>query len=215
MSDKEKKTGFESIGERIENLKDNIGESDATSAPKTSKPSQQTKTAASTPKVYSKPIKYKGSPSFRLSFAKVFWGIIAIVIIASLFSQSNNKKKANYTPSSRPSTQHSVPSSVDDDFVAVGQYRCSRYHHNRAEELKPNDYEKQSIESEKNALTSLEIEIETTYVDHSSQSSIDHYNMIVNDYNLRLELHRLNIASFNNKVDTYNNYLMSNCRKAY
>lgn len=217
--EKDKNIGFLGIGKRIENLKDDISTEDTVAWKQETKTETPRQTKADSTKKQSPPkreiYKQKAGLPFRLSFAKVFWGVIAIVIIASMFSQNNDKKKTTYTPSSSAPTQRSVPSSFDDDIVTDGQYRCSRYHYNRGEELKPSAYEKQSIEIENNALTSLKIEIETTYVDHSSQSSIDHYNMIVNDYNLRLELHRLNVASYNNKVETYNNYLMSNCRKAY
>jgi hypothetical protein len=211
----ERKTGFESIGERIEKLKGDIGAAEQTSRPEISKPIQEAKSepAEKSPHaVYTEPIKYK--PPFKLSFAKIFWGIVAIVVIASIFSQNTDRKKSNSAPvAPAPIPAPNSPNVTNDDFVTVGQYRCTQYHHNRAQELKPSDYEKQSIENESNALDSLKIEIETAYVDHYSQSSVDHYNMLINDYNSRLQSHQWNIDRYNNKVAAYNNYLMSNCSR--
>jgi hypothetical protein len=220
-SDDKEISGFAGIGKRIDNLKDDISSEDTaawkqeTETPQKTKPEGAKQQSTPKPKVYVPSSKQK-TPSFRLSFSKVFWGIIIVVIIASMFSQNNDKKKTTYTPSGGTSTPpYSSPASNDDDTVSVGQYRCSRSHHNSAQELKPSDYEKQSIESEQSVLASLKIEIETAYVDRYSQSSIDHYNMLVNDYNSREQNHQRNIDRYNNKVATYNNYLMSNCRKAY
>ncbi|MFA4829105.1 MAG: hypothetical protein WC855_03745 [Thermodesulfovibrionales bacterium] len=212
-------TGFAGIGKRIEDLEMGGGTEDAKAWKQAIAEPEQKKQESvkqeTTQKVYAPKATKKTVPSFRLSFAKVFWGIVGLVIIVSMFSEKNNKKTSNYKPSGQTTPQDSTPTSVDDDYVTVGQYRCSLYHQNKAQELLPSVYEKQSLESESSALDSLKIEIETAYVDHYSQSSIDRHNMLISDYNSRLELHKLNLASYNNKVETYNNYLMSNCSKAY
>ncbi|MBI5639584.1 MAG: hypothetical protein HZA17_04075 [Nitrospirae bacterium] len=148
------------------------------------------------------------------TIAIVFWGIVAVVIVGSIFSGSDNKK-ADDKPSDQTASQYSPSPATDDDIVTVGQFRCTQVHHNKAQELKPSDYEKQSIENEQSALNSLKIDIETDYVDHYSQSSIDRHNMLIDDYNSRLQRARWNMNSFNNKVVTYNNYLINNCRRAY
>ncbi|MBT9167923.1 MAG: hypothetical protein DDT19_01267 [Syntrophomonadaceae bacterium] len=220
MPEKEDKDiGFSGIGKRIDNLKDDISTEDTAAWKQETETPQETKPEGAkqqnTTKVYVPSSKQK-APSFRLSFSKVFWGIIVVVIIALMFSQNDDKKKTTYTPSGGISTPpYSPPPSYNDDTVTVGQYRCSRYHHNRAQELEPSSYEKQAIKRESNALDSLKLEIETMYVDRYSQSSIDHYNMLVNDYNSREQNHQRNIDRYNNKVATYNNYLMSNCSRAY
>jgi hypothetical protein len=219
MSEKQdKETGFAGIGKRIDDLKAGGSTEDAkawqqaTSEPQQAK--QESVKQETTQKVYTpNPEKKTGLP-FRLSFAKVFWCIVALVIILSMFSENKNKK-SNYKPSGRTSTQYSSPSSIDDDYVTVGQYRCSRYHHNKAQEFQPSVYEKQSIESESSALASLKIEIETDYVDRYSQSSIDRHNMLIDDYNSRLQSHQINIDNYNRQVTAHNNYLINNCSKAY
>jgi len=230
MAEKEDKDiGFSGIGKRIENLKDDNSIEDTATWKQETETPQQIKADSTkkqgTPKIY----RQKTRLPFRLSFAKVFWGIIAIVIIASLFSQNNDKKKTTYSPSSGTSTPSFSPISNDDDTVTVGQYRCSRYHHNRSEELKPSIFEKQDIErqqrilnSESDALDLLKTQIETDYVDHYSQSSVNQHNMMVRDYNSRLKIFRINdsnlqrkIDNYNAQVNNYNNYLMTNCRKAY
>lgn len=230
MAEKEDKDiGFSGIGKRIENLKDDNSIEDTAAWKQETETPQQIKADSTKKQVTPKIYRQKTRLPFRLSFAKVFWGIIAIVIIASLFSQNNDKKKTTYSPSSGTSTPSFSPISNDDDTVTVGQYRCSRYYHNRSEELKPSIFEKQDIErqqrilnSESDALDLLKTQIETDYVDHYSQSSVNQHNMMVRDYNSRLKIFRINdsnlqrkIDNYNAQVNNYNNYLMTNCRKAY
>lgn len=232
---KNRETGFAGIGKRIDDFKTGGGAEDATAWEQATAESQQQDKQESvkqetTQKVYTPRAEKKPWPSFRLSFAKVFWGIIAIaIIIASIFSQNNDKKKTTYTPSGGTSTPTSSPSFNDDDMVTVGQYRCSRYHHNRAEELNPNVFEKQDIErqqrilnGERDALDLLKRQIETDYVDNYSRDSVNQHNMLVSDYNSRLEIFRLNVGNmqrridnYNARVNNYNNYLINNCSKAY
>jgi hypothetical protein len=231
MAEKENNDiGFSGIGRRIENLKDDISTEDTAAWKQETETPQQTNPEGakqqSTPKVYVPSSKQKTGSSFRLSFSKVFWGIIAVVIIASMFSQNDDKKKTTYTPSGGTSTPpYSSPASKDDDTVAVGQYRCTRYHYNRSEELKPSIVEKQDIErqqrilkNESDAIDLLKTQIETDYVDNYSQSSVNQHNMLVRDYNSRLKMFRMNVSNMQRKIDnynaqvnTYNNYLMTNC----
>ena len=102
--------GFAGIGKRIENLNNNdldIKDTDWKQKVKTEIP-RQTNTDSTNkqeppPKIYKQRI---GLP-FKLSFAKVFWGIVVIVIIVSIFSQNNYKKKAddNFSSTSESSSQ--------------------------------------------------------------------------------------------------------------
>jgi|GEM_PF-2865246 len=212
----EENTGFAGIGKRLDDLRTGGSFEDANAWKQAdSEPQQKKKPEAvkrdSQPKVYTPK---KSSSSFRLSFAKVFWGIIGLVIIFSIFSENSKKTTTNYKSSSQPTRQYSSPAS-GNDLISVGQYRCTRYHDNRAQELKPRDYEKQFIESEQSALASLKMQIEADYVDHSSQVSVDSHNMLIDGYNSRLQRVQWSIDSYNNKVNTYNNYLMNNCSRAY
>lgn len=229
MAEKENnEIGFAGIGKRIENLNANIDAESTTDWKQETEIPRQTNTDSANkqgpPKIYKQKI---GLP-FKLSFAKVFWGIVAIVIIASMFSQNNYKKKTNDTPTN-PTPQRSAPPPAADDVITNGQYRCSRYNHNRAQELEPTIFEKQDIERQQNILNNerqdvevLKNQIETMHVDRYSQESIDSYNMLVNKYNIRLEEFNINvnalqkkIDNYNSKVNIYNNYMMANCRKAY
>lgn len=227
MPDKEdNNTGFSGIGKRVEELKD-TGSIDDTTAWKVGSetPDQATVDSASEqgePKNY----KQKRRFPFRLTAAKVFCGVVALVIIVAMFS-GNNKKPSE--PTSAPgrwvdvSTEEEFQTlmaerekqSNDGKYVTVGQYRCSKYHHSTAQKLLPGAYEEQSIESESSALASLKNEIETDYVDRYSQDSIDRHNMLVDDYNSRIQSHKMSIDNYNKEVATYNNYLLNNCSKAY
>lgn len=130
----------------------------------------------------------------------------------------NNDNQSEQTVSGEGKTQ--------DDYIAVGEYWCSRYHHNTVHSLKPDETEKQSIkaiedriDTEVDNIKSLGAEIDSYVVDHSSQSSINYYNSLVNDYNSRIKKNKINVAdydyrrsNYNAQVDKYNNYLRANCR---
>lgn len=227
--EQDKDVGFSGIGHRINNLDDDITPQDK--AVWEHETEKVTRSKPADGKQKSKPKRYAPQSAgftFRVSFAKVFWGIIAIGIIVSIFSQSE-KRETNNTISNPTSTQSFSPSSVEGEFITDGQYRCTQYHHNRAEELKPNTFEMQEMDrqqrilnSEEEALVLLQGQIETDYVDYYSQSSVDQHNMLVDSYNSRLAILRgkaenleIRIDKYNAQVDVYNNYLMTNCRKAY
>lgn len=229
-----KKTGFDSIGERIDSSEDDVCLIEAkkqrisTRQPQTQSANDQTSEA------YTPSPKRQVVSSFRLSFTKVFWGVVALLVIISMFSQNSDKKNPNYTSndrdvsSSAPSPR-SAPATDDDDTVTEGQYRCSRYIHNKAQELKPSLAEKDDIErqqriidAENHYLNLSRTQIDTTDVDQYSQVSINGYNALISDYNSRLERFRINsdhlqsrIDNYNVGITAYNNYLMINCKKAY
>jgi len=235
--DEEKKVGFESIGKRIESLKEDIIVKDTANPQKETKKPQQTKPESdikqeSTPKTSTTSTTQKGGSSFTVSFGKLFWVIIAIVILVSFFSQDNDKKKTNYSRNNNAPAQRSVsPTALPSDkYVSTyGKFRCSSYQHNMAQTLLPRLNEKQDIEelqnfikSEGNELDQLNTQIEITHVNNYSQSSVDYHNMLVNDYNSKLETYKINAINLQRKIDSYsakiadyNNYLMANCKKAY
>lgn len=61
-------------------------------------------------------------------------------------------------------------------------------------------------DSEKNNVESLESRLSSTYVNNYSQASVDNYNSLLAQYNIEKN-------SYNSKVDAYNQYLNSNCKK--
>jgi hypothetical protein len=238
----ETKTGFKGIGERIEHLNDDATTADDGSSyiREGSEKKKVEQSAKSVSDVNSKPIKYK-SPS-SLSGTKIFWGIIAIIVVFAIFSQNAEKKNAEYDPGhNRPETppqEAPAPAPApaegsrgvsDGAAFTDGQYRCSEYHHNRSEQLKPSLYEKQNIERQQRSLNTesdeldvLKSQIESDYVDQYSQNSINRHNGLVDDYNSRLIQFRSDannlqrrIDNFNSQINNYNDYLMANCSKAY
>lgn len=229
-----KKTGFDSIGERIDSSEDDVGSIEAKIPEVSTRQAQTEPTNHRTSEVYTPSPKQKVGPSFRLSGAKVFWGVIALLVIISMFSQNNDKEKPKYASNSRDvssttPSQSSVPATDDDDTVTEGQYRCSRYIHNKAQELKPSLVKKEDIErqqriqdTESDNLNLLKTQIDATDIDQYSQISVNEYNAVISDYNSRLEVFRINtnnlqsrIDNYNAEINAYNNYLMSNCKKAY
>lgn len=230
-----KKTGFDSIGERIEgSSKNDVGSIETKSPPTSTRQAQTESSNHRTSEVYTPSPKQNVGPSFRLSGAKVFWGVIALLVIISMFSQNNDKEKPKYTSNSRDVSsttppQSSVPATNDDDTIIEGQYRCSRYIHNKAQELKPSLVKKEDIErqqriqdAESDNLNLLKTQIDATDIDQYSQISVNEYNAVISDYNSRLEVFRINtnnlqsrIDNYNAEINAYNNYLMRNCKKAY
>lgn len=105
-------------------------------------------------------------------------------------------------------------------------FYCSSSDHDRAQGLKPSDYEKSAIEtdqatvlSKENELENLQSDIDSMYVnDYSPQYLIDEYNDMVDDYNGKHAVYKRlhdnldnRIDAYNQRVDTYNNFLRTNC----
>ena len=118
------------------------------------------------------------------------------------------------TRKEKTSSPVSAPISTDQDLITVGEYRCTRYHYNRAKELDPNQNEKLNIEIGKKSLATMEKALDGDYVDNYSQSSVDRHNMLVKDFNAKRQTLQSSIDRYNTEVRAHNNYLISNCRRA-
>ena len=146
--------------------------------------------------------------------------IIVIIWIAS--SEDSTTPTSTYTP---PSTNQVRNISADDDSVEYGEYRCSRYHYDKAVALSPSETEQQlesaqfSMELRSSELERLQNEIEYSYVsEYSSQYEIDDYNAKVNTYNSKLTSYKRDATAldsrvdrFNAQVEAHNRYLTQNC----
>lgn len=148
--------------------------------------------------------------------------IIVIIWIAASEDSSTPSSTSTYTP---PRTSQAQNVSAGDDSVDYGEYRCSRYHYDKAVALSPSESEQTlksaqlSMDIRANELERLQREIENSYVnEYSSQWEIDDYNDNVNTYNSKLTSYKRDAAAldsridrFNTQVATHNNYLTQNC----
>lgn len=158
----------------------------------------------------------------------VIVGIALFIVWASLSSDSQNvsPSSADQATSVSGSTVGGV--GTQEDFVTVGQYRCSSYNAGKADELKPGILEKSQLDTEKQRLDIVASELEqsnntidNTYVDQYSQLSVNNYNRLITAHNVKLNAYKADLAAMNNKIDSYNaktdsynNYLETNCTKA-
>lgn len=98
-SNEEEKTGFAGIGKRIDDLKAGGSTEDAKAWQQVAAEPQQEKPESvkeeTAQKVYPPKVERKTGPSFRLSFAKVFWVIVGLLILISLFSKGSNNTRFN------------------------------------------------------------------------------------------------------------------------
>ncbi len=170
---------------------------------------------------------YTPKPSRPMSDNTKKWltGIVIVggLIIWGAFTDGSDTS----TPSTTNST---VTASQDDnDLIQTGQYKCARYHHDKAGELEPATSEGIILDTKTTQLTDegdrLDIEayeIENEYVDEYSQRSINQHDERIDDYNIRLKgyqtrvrIHKSDIDNYNSKVSIYNKYLIANCTRAY
>jgi hypothetical protein len=142
---------------------------------------------------------------------------------SSTDQSSSSSSSTNTQQAGNPSTPATIQKS-DDDYVIVGQYRCTRYNSQKADELRPNadlntridvesralkyesseiETEQASIESESAEIDLLSSDINTDYVDRTDQSSIDDHNSKIDDYNSKLQAYRYRIAGYNSKIEEH------------
>ncbi|MFP4539378.1 MAG: hypothetical protein ACLFNN_00395 [Candidatus Paceibacterota bacterium] len=145
--------------------------------------------------------------------------VIGIIFFIALFSDDSSTS-SNYTS---PTSNQNSSYSNENDLVRVGEYMCSQYHANRADELEPSDLslsiEQSSLESRGNEIDRLANELQySTVNEYSPQWQIDEYNEKVDEYNRKLAAYnrdvdnmQLRIDGYNRKVEIYNNYLIENC----
>jgi len=148
-------------------------------------------------------------------------GVAIIIIWVGAYEENNSPTSTNIPPT----TSQVKSVSTGDDSVEYGEYRCSRYHYDKAVSLSPSESEQAlksaqlSMENRANELERLQGEIENSYVsEYSSQWEIDDYNDTVNTYNAKLTSYKRDSAAldtridrFNTQVAAHNNYLMQNC----
>ena len=96
-------------------------------------------------------------------------GVIGFFIIVGLFSGDSNST--------------STTSSTNNGLVQVGQYMCSTYYADQADNMAPSSVTKAELDSETDridAITNARIAekkyLDTTYVDETDQWAIDNYN---------------------------------------
>jgi len=133
-----------------------------------------------------------------------------------IFSDNNSGTSTNNSGSYTTS---------NNDMIIIGEYRCSRYHYDKAVTLSSDESEQQlttaqnALKYKEKELDRLENEIDNSYVnEYSSQWKINQYNATVNEYNSKLATYKRDVAVLNSRIDKYNtqieahnNYLRNNC----
>ena len=192
-------------------------------------------------KVTSKGNSYRFFGKENLATWQVIWNIIALLFIGGFFlgafiesSSSSHSYRSNTSYSQKVNNSQQTQAShlnsagADQEDVIVGQYRCPSYAISRAEQLKLTltaktlEAEESDLELRSGFIELSAKKIEETYVDETSQFSIDSYNNLVNAHNSLIETfkkdyeaYEAKLDSFNAQVDQYNGYLEKNCSKAY
>lgn len=146
-------------------------------------------------------------------------GVPALIFLAISIAVQDESSKSPKKPAVMPAENNETPST--DNF------RCSSYHQNRVNDLRPNSLDDASLTTEHNRLearsktiSTLAETIDNTKVNQYSQASLDNYNALVNRHNTLLKSYRRDFAIFQSKIDqydraikTYNTYLETNCER--
>lgn len=144
--------------------------------------------------------------------------LFALMIIGAL---------SDSTTSTSTTSSSSRTTTGPSNNVQVGQYSCSSYNSDRADDLKP-DYSCDAIDKESTALDvriaaleSLGNRIENMQVDEYDQASVDSYNALLANYKTTRARLDADIATYNAKltrcnsqVGTYNAFLENNCTRS-
>lgn len=194
---------------KVDTQKSSTQNSSAQGGPTQSTPPKQTTASNQTPV---SPTKYNWKNILIVGGLVLFFGW-------ALFSGSSDDSG---TTSTTPSS-----TSGDNSFVSeTGQmFRCSDSNYSRALALKPDTANAASINAESDALDTriaardaMKDLIDDTYVDEYDDYSVDSYNEMVDDYNTRNNRLKVDIQNWNDKndslnvqIDTFNNFLDSNC----
>jgi hypothetical protein len=147
---------------------------------------------------------FTGKLSLRPKQKLWFWAgliIFGLYILYSLGTSSN----------STPSNVNSSP--TYNNSTSTGDYSCSDSNVLEADSMKPSDSDKTNLDNEKNDLTTLKSQIDSTTVDNYDQNSVDSYNSLVDQYNQKKDVYNTDLNTYNNKIDAYNNFLDTNCTK--
>lgn len=128
-----------------------------------------------------------------------FWIIILISIFSDDSSNSSNYNTSTSNDSSNSSNEYNL-----------WEYRCYSSSYNEAISMKPVD---PWLDYMANEIDKLQNELDNTYVNEYSQTSVDSYNLKVTTLKSKINTYNSELESYNEKVDNYNNFLENNCYK--
>lgn len=164
-------------------------------------------------------------PTSKPNGYKYKWVVILIIWYAIFFFIGQENSASSGTNSSYTTKTQDT----SEDTVRNGQYRCSSYHSNQADLLNPDESEEHMtlaqnlLEQRSNEMDRIKNEIDNSYVNESSsQYEIDNYNEKIDTYNAKLASYKRDannmsarIDNYNEQIQIHNNYLITNCTKAY
>lgn len=145
------------------------------------------------------------------------------VLFAIIVSFSDDSTTSSSQQTQAPDA--SLSSTVEDDTVEVGTYRCSRSNHDKASQMQPLASELASLESTERDLLHLsdvidmeKTELENAYVDEHSKYSVNLHNFAVDELNTKIKNWKSSVKTnsdeidaYNTRVDMYNKFLRDNC----
>jgi hypothetical protein len=176
-------------------------------------------------KLYIKKSSSPEKPTSKPNGYKYKWVVILIIWYAIFFFIGQENSASSGTNSSYTTKTQDT----SEDTVRNGQYRCSSYHSNQADLLNPDESEEHMtlaqnlLEQRSNEMDRIKNEIDNSYVNESSsQYEIDNYNEKIDTYNAKLASYKRDannmsarIDNYNEQIQIHNNYLITNCTKAY
>ncbi|MEX2053995.1 MAG: hypothetical protein WD883_00400 [Candidatus Colwellbacteria bacterium] len=127
---------------------------------------------------------------------------ISIILAAMAFGNLGGSSSTSNS-GTKPDLTSDISFGESDQLYGVGEYFCSSYHYNKANDLEPSSYEAVMVQGLENELINLSYEVN----EHSPQYRIDEYNSKLAEYNSASD-------SYNRKVAIYNSYLINNCSKS-
>lgn len=158
------------------------------------------------------------STAYKYNWKNIFIiGGIVLFIGWAIFSDSSSTSSTTYTPSELGS----------NNLLSEGgqTFRCSDSNYNRAMQLRPSASlgaqlatESDTLDAQIAANKAEKADLESTYVDESDEYEVDRYNERIDSYNSErqrlknaIESWEQRSAAFDASIDTYNNFLDTNC----
>lgn len=155
-----------------------------------------------------KPIEVTTNTTYNWKKILIIGGIIVFFLWAILSGSSDDSSSSSTTSNST----YSDTSNGNTFTSESGQiFRCSDYNYDRAMALKPTATESDALDTRVSASNSAKEDIENMYVDDYDQDSIDNYNEAVEEFNFRNNRLKADLAVWDTKITTYNNYLDAHC----
>lgn len=142
----------------------------------------------------------KEMPKWKKIWRFIWWAAIIIYILALIWEWSS-WSSYNYNTST---------SSNSNNEYNLWEYRCYSSSYDKAISMKPVD---PWLDYMANEIDRLQNELDNTYVNEYSQSSVDSYNLKVTTLKSKINTYNSELESYNAKVDNYNNFLENNCYK--